>query len=72
MVGNGKTIPMTTGKTLRQFVINIAMDLCIAQILTAFICKSIPEKTLYTLARKVATIYVGSVEFLTLVRQEGI
>ena len=48
------------------------MDLCIAQTLTAFICKSIPEKTLYISTRKQTAIYVVPVEFLTLVRQGSI
>ena len=69
MVGNGKKIPIPTGKTLIQFVIKIAMGLCFAQILTAFICKSILEKTLYILTGKVTAVYVVPVEFLTPMRQ---
>ena len=40
--------------------------------LTVFICKSILEKMLYILTRKVTVIYVVLVEFLTLVRQGSI
>ena len=72
MVENGKKIPIPIGKTLRQFVIKIVMDLCIAKILTAFICDSMVEKTLYILARKETLIYVVPVEFLTLVRQGSV
>ena len=58
MVGNGKKILTTTVNTLREFVMNIAMDLCTTQILTAFIWKSVPEKTLCILTRKATVIYV--------------
>ena len=64
-----KKILITTEKILRQFVIKIAMDLCIAQIVTVFIWRSIQEKTLYILTGKVAVIQVLPVEFLTLVRK---
>ena len=67
-----KKILITTEKTSRQFVIKIAMDLCIAQIVTVFICSSIQEKTLYILTGKVAVIQVVPVEFLTLVRKGSI
>ena len=63
MVGNGKKIPISIGKTLRQFVIKIAMDLRFAQILTAFISRSILNKRLYILTRKVTAVYVVPVEF---------
>ena len=59
MVGNEKKIPIAIGKTLRQFVIKIATGLCFAQIPTAFICKSMLEKTIYILTRKVTAAYVG-------------
>ena len=65
-----KKILITTEKTSRQFVIKIAMDLCIAQIV--FIWRSIQEKTLYILTGKVAVIQVVPVEFLTLVRKGSI
>ena len=48
------------------------MDLCIAQILSVFIWKSMQEKTLYILTGKVAVIQVVPVEFLTLVRKGSI
>ena len=67
-----KKILITTEKILRQFVIKIAMDLCIAQIVTVFICSSIQEKTLYILTGKVAVKQVVPVEFLTLVRKGSI
>ena len=67
-----KKILITTEKTSRQFVIKIAMDLCIAQIVTVFICSSIQEKTLYILTGKVAVKQVVPVEFLTLVRKGSI
>ena len=67
-----KKILITIEKTSRQFVIKIAMDLCIAQIVTVFICSSIQEKTLYILTGKVAVKQVVPVEFLTLVRKGSI
>ena len=67
-----KKILITIEKTSRQFVIKIAMDLCIAQIVTVFICSSIQEKTLYILTVKVAVKQVVPVEFLTLVRKGSI
>ena len=67
-----KKILITTQKTSRQFVIKIAMDLRIAQIVTVFICSRIQEKTLYILTGKVAVIQVVPVEFLTLVRKGSI
>ena len=67
-----KKILITIEKTSRQFVIKIAMDLCIAQIVTVFIWRSIQEKNLYILTRKVAVIQVVQVEFLTLVRKGNI
>ena len=67
-----KKILITIEKTSRQFVIKIAMDLCIAQIVTVFICSSIQGKTLYILTGKVAVIQVVPVEFLTLVRKGSI
>ena len=67
-----KKILKTTEKTSIQFVIKIAMDLCIAQIVTVFICSSIQEKTLYILTGKVAVKQVVPVEFLTLVRKGSI
>ena len=67
-----KKILITIKKTSRQFVIKIAMDLCIAQIVTVFICSSIQEKTLYILTGKVAVKQVVPVEFLTLVRKGSI
>ena len=67
-----KKILITNEKTSRQFVIKIAMDLCIAQIVTVFICSSIQEKTLYILTGKVAVKQVVPVEFLALVRKGSI
>ena len=67
-----KKILITIEKTSRQFVIKIAMDLCIAQLVTVFICSSIQEKTLYILTGKVAVKQVVPVEFLTLVRKGSI
>ena len=67
-----KKILITIEKTSRQFVIKIAMDLCIAQIVTVFICSSIQEKTLYILTGKVAVKQVVPVEFLALVRKGSI
>ena len=67
-----KKILITIEKTSRQFVIKIAMDLCIAQIVTVFIWRSIQEKTLYILTGKVAVMQVVPVEFLTLVRKGSI
>ena len=65
-------ILITTEKTSREFFIRIAMDLCIAQIVTVFICSSIQEKTLFILTGKVAVKQVVPVEFLTLVRKGSI
>lgn len=49
---------ITIAKILRQFFIQIAIDLCVAQILTGFICKSAYRKQCI-LARKVTDICGG-------------
>ena len=67
-----KKVLIPFGRTLREFVIKTAMVLCIAQTLTAYFWKSILEKTLCILTRKVTVIYVVPVEFLTLVSQGSI
>ena len=44
MAVNGRSILVPIGKVLRDFVVKIAMDLRIAQILTPFVCEIILEK----------------------------
>ena len=57
MVENEKKIPIPTGNILRQFVIKIAVNLCIIQK-----NEDILERTLYFLTREVSMIYVVASE----------
>lgn len=56
---------ITVAKILRQFFIQTAIDLCVAQILTGFICKSTYRKQCI-LARKVTVIYVVARKYTVL------